>query len=468
MATLKLGSNSLLTLTSRITTPSIHIQKDGNHWYVPLFSGDKGSVIQSGDYNYTLGGLKVGSYRAVVGREVIKIRVFATVYTTWILTPNGELYGCGSNDEGAQSAGEPANIPYILTFTKRASNVKDFCCSMYTTWYIDNNNDLYGCGHNDYGQQGSGDTTIVTVFTKRASNVKKVSCSTYTTWYIDNNNNLYGCGDDFRGAQGSGLQYNNEVLVFTKRAENVKDFCCSPDTTWYIDNNNDLYGCGHGAYGQQGSGDRYFEVNNFTKRASNVKKVRCTDETTWYIDNNNDLYGCGLNDYGGQGSGESGNTSHVTVFTKRAENVKDFCCSRLTTWYIDNNNDLYGCGYNFRGQQGSGDTTNVLTFTKRASNVREVVCTEYITWYIDNNNNLYGCGNNGYGQQSAGEPANIPYVLTFTKRASNVREVVCTEYTTWYIDNNNNLYGCGESGQGQQGSGNGNYVSVFTKRDYKN
>ena len=68
MATLKFGSNSLLTLTSRITTPSIHIQKDGNHWYVPLFSGNKGSVILSGDYNYTLGGLKVGSYRAAESR----------------------------------------------------------------------------------------------------------------------------------------------------------------------------------------------------------------------------------------------------------------------------------------------------------------------------------------------------------------------------------------------------------------
>ena len=71
MATLKLGSTSLLTLTSRITTPSIHIQKDGNHWYVPLFSGNKGSVIQSGDYNYTLSGLKVGSYRAAESRALI-------------------------------------------------------------------------------------------------------------------------------------------------------------------------------------------------------------------------------------------------------------------------------------------------------------------------------------------------------------------------------------------------------------
>ena len=74
MATLKFGSNSLLTLTSRITTPSIHIQKDGNHWYVPLFSGNKGSVILSGNYNYTLGGLKVGSYRAAVSRaDVIPV-----------------------------------------------------------------------------------------------------------------------------------------------------------------------------------------------------------------------------------------------------------------------------------------------------------------------------------------------------------------------------------------------------------
>ena len=70
MTTFKYGSNSLLTLTSRITTPSIHIQKDGNHWYVPLFSGNKGSVILIGNYNYTLGGLKVGSYRAAESRAL--------------------------------------------------------------------------------------------------------------------------------------------------------------------------------------------------------------------------------------------------------------------------------------------------------------------------------------------------------------------------------------------------------------
>ena len=165
MATFKYGSNSLLTLTSRITTPSIHIQKDGNHWYVPLFSGNKGSVVKSGDYNYTLGGLKVGSYRAAIGREeVINIYVFSSRETTWILTPKGELYGCGYNSYGNQGSGGTNNV---LTFTKRASNVKKVSCSDNTTWYIDLDNKLYGCGFFIFGHQGSGDTTYVLTFTKR-------------------------------------------------------------------------------------------------------------------------------------------------------------------------------------------------------------------------------------------------------------------------------------------------------------
>ena len=68
------NKKSLLSLTEKITTPSIHIQKDGNHWYVPLFSGNKGSVIQSGAYIYTLGEFKVGSYRAAISREVANHR----------------------------------------------------------------------------------------------------------------------------------------------------------------------------------------------------------------------------------------------------------------------------------------------------------------------------------------------------------------------------------------------------------
>ena len=181
--------------TSRITTPSLILNDNGTLRYTPLFSGNAGQQVENGDYNYTLGHLKVGDLRAVIGcEEVINIYVFSSSNTTWILTPKGELYGCGHNNYGQQGSGDTSNV---LVFTKRASNVKDVICSSRTTWYIDNNNNLYGCGANYYKQHGSGGSGYgnnVLTFTKRASNVKKVSCTEEMTWYIDNNNNLYGCG----------------------------------------------------------------------------------------------------------------------------------------------------------------------------------------------------------------------------------------------------------------------------------
>ena len=72
----------------------------------------------------------------------------------------------------------------------------------------------------------------------------------------------------------------------------------------------------------------------------------------------------GNNNFGNQGSGGSGNRNNVLTFTKRAENVKEVKCSDYTTWYIDLDNNLYGCGRGDFGQQGSGDTNNVLTFAQ--------------------------------------------------------------------------------------------------------
>ena len=108
-------------------------------------------------------------------------------------------------------------------FLTQANNIKtnnlSVSVSNYTTWYIDKSGNLYGCGYNKYGQQGSGNLTDVTTFTQRASNVAQVVCSEDTTWYIDKDGNLYGCGLNGQGQQGSGDTTN--VLTFTKRIEEI-------------------------------------------------------------------------------------------------------------------------------------------------------------------------------------------------------------------------------------------------------
>ena len=358
-----------------------------------------------------------------------------------------------------------------LYAVKKASEWGNVACSNYTTWYIDNNGDLYGCGYGEYGQQGNGSSGgiagRVTAFTKRASNVAQVACSEETTWYITTSGDLYGCGQGEFGQQGNGSSGNSNIIkTFTKRASNVAQVACSEETTWYIDTNGDLYGCGRNNKGQQGDGTTANFVTTFTKRASNVASVACSQYTTWYLTTSGDLYGCGEGSKYQQGSGS---TTDVKTFTKRVSSIaSSVACSQNTTWYIDYNGNLYGCGAGGSGQQGRGSTDDVIRFAKRVSNVASFACSPNTTWYIDTNGDLYGCGEGGYGQQgndSSGSGSNGD-VSTFTNRASNVASIACSEYTTWYLTTSGDLYGCGYNNYGQQGiSINTSIVKTFTKRN---
>ena len=144
--------------------------------------------------------------------EPLPPQVVCSDNITWYVTNDGNLYGCGINSNGQQGSGDTTNVK---TFTQRATNVKMVACSDSITWYVTNDGNLYGCGGNTYGQQGSGDTTSVTTFTQRATNVKQVACSTNTTWYVTNDDDLYGCGINSNGQQGSGD--TTTVKTFTKR-----------------------------------------------------------------------------------------------------------------------------------------------------------------------------------------------------------------------------------------------------------
>ena len=162
-----------------------------------------------------------------------------------------------------------------------------------------------------------------------------------------------------------------------------------------------------------------------------------------------DLYGTGYNDKGQQGSG---NTTTVYSFTKRASGVASVVCNDNETWYVTTTGDLYGTGYNDKGQQGSGNTTTVTDFVKRASNVASVFISDNDTWYVTTTGDLYGTGYNSSGQQGSGDTTSV---YSFTKRASGVATVATSNSTTWYaslptytatIEPNNNSYGSVSSG----------------------
>ena len=391
-------------------------------------------------------------------------KLVCTGSTTWIIDDDGNLYGCGYNSNGQQGSGDTSNV---LTFTKRAENVKSVQAISTATFYLTNDDELYTAGMNVAGKY---DTTT---FILKKTNVDSYNITNNNFWVLTKDGELYGAGANFYGQLGSGKNgKGTDDWILRKRAENVKSFFSGGSTTWYIDNNNDLYGCGNNNYNQQGLDVPVKDKNQhyppyaivaadtypyFQKRASNVKTVIATANYTLYIDFDGNLYGCGRND-----NGQLGSTSSGVGFIKIAENVKTCACSgnyNETTWYLTEDGDLYGTGDNAYGQQGSGNTSTVKKFTKRAENVKDFKCSNYVTWYLSENGDLYGTGNNYHGNQGSGDETNV---LTFTKRADNVRDFKCDSAETWFLTKNGDLYGAGDGSWGNQGAGSGSASRILT------
>lgn len=76
---------SLLSLTEKITTPSIKMVGPGGTFYTPLFTGNTGNTRDIGKWRYKLSGFTVGSYHAAESRAWINS---PPTITGWVFVDN--------------------------------------------------------------------------------------------------------------------------------------------------------------------------------------------------------------------------------------------------------------------------------------------------------------------------------------------------------------------------------------------
>jgi alpha-tubulin suppressor-like RCC1 family protein len=329
-----------------------------------------------------------------------------------------------------------------------------FSCGGAHTSLIDINYNLYTCGLNANGQLGDGSTADSLIFIQvtgitgspgfySGSAVKQVSCGGNFTSIIDDNNDLYTCGYNEYGQLGLGTNdlinpYFIQVIgtgstgFYSGSA--VKQVSCGENFTAIIDDTNNLYTCGINTSGQLGQTSNvntilpnpYFmqvNVTGITGFSGGVKQVSCGSDFTAILDDNYNLYTCGSNGSGQLGLGETANYGsinpnpdfmpvNVTGITGFYGGVKQVSCGGAHTAILDDNYNLYTCGSNNSGQLGLGNTitnpyfTLVTGITGLSGGIKQVSCGSDFTSIL-NDYNIYTCGNpqiigrgNAYSQNS--------------------------------------------------------------------
>lgn len=178
------------------------------------------------------------------------------------------------------------------------SNVKAIACGDRYTMFLLNDGTVYGCGENNSGELGIGNTTnpIITRTKANISNAKDIACGEYYTMFLLNDGTIFGCGENDYAQLGIGIN-NNPITTPTKSSIDLTDVCkiaCGQYHTIVLLKDGTVYGCGANMNGGQlGIGAVYTFTKKFTKLSlSNVKAIACGQYYTIFALNDGTVYGC--------------------------------------------------------------------------------------------------------------------------------------------------------------------------------
>jgi alpha-tubulin suppressor-like RCC1 family protein len=398
---------------------------------------------------------------------------------------NGKLYAGGFNSYNMlsipNSNGPVRNYTEVTSYLPCAvEDIEELYMGLYITSITTKDNKYYVCGTNLFGIVGFLYSNYRSFTKLPRKDIKQIEIGNenYGVFMLTNNNDLYSVGYDYDGELGFGEMHGART-TWQKILSNVDRFISCYGNTFMFTKDNKLFACG-GNYAKElldTDVKAYvspIEITGLPFAIEDIETVYSEDQTIIYLLRNGDLYGKGWNGYGQLGIGTRNNSGDPTPMTFIDSNVKKFILHNGAFIYIKNSGEIIVSGSNDHYQLGvPSDTAYVdqngvshMDFvTNRVqltlpTGIKEISCHDDRTFLIDNNNDLYVCGESKLGQLGIG---NYEGYNEITKSFENVEKIYHGKNFTFLKTLSGEYYTAGDNSMGQLGLGHRDSVNTWTK-----
>ena len=168
---------------------------------------------------------------------------------------HNQLYGWGNNERGKLGlSGTNYHCSPVL-YTNWPDNIVVIKCGVSHTLVLTSNQEVFTCGNNVCGQLGrklatTFDTSLIIV--EGLSEITRIECGDYHSMCIDNYENLFVFGDNEYGQLGLGDTQNRFKPIKHPSLSNIIDISKGGDQTFVKTSNNEIYAFGNNEYSQLG------------------------------------------------------------------------------------------------------------------------------------------------------------------------------------------------------------------------
>lgn len=302
---------------------------------------------------------------------------------------------------------------------------------------INDKNELYIWGRNEYGQVGCGNLLSQAKPVPVLENVAMVDLSHFATAAVTRDGKLYVWGSNENWQIGADVEVQKTPLCVL---DNVKEVQLGFTNSGALRKNGDLY-CWGSRRGNGSEDHQRYPV----KILSNVATFSLVDMQGAAVTENGELYMWGDNRYGQIAVGTEEQFTPILLM----QDVKSVVVGDTTTAAIKTNGDLYMWGANDTGQVGV-DSLSVIPADEPVfvlENVENVALERSYSAAITKAGKLYLWGANPYGQLGIkNSPDDYQMIYDSPKMvAEDVETVVLGGMYTGFIKNDGVLYLCGNN-----------------------